>query len=94
MGVRGVQGHLGAGGGGGEEGDSGVGCSGHGKEGMAGLAQKPRQGWRHCAPAQLCSLWLIPFWKKEKETFTHIDIHMYLHTIALVHKDTPAGFPR
>lgn len=90
MGVRGVQGHLGGGA------DSGVGCSGHGKEGMAGLAQKPRRGWRHCAPAQLCSSWLVPFWKKRKKTFTHIHIHihMYLHTIALVHKDTPPGFPR
>lgn len=32
--------------------------------------------------------------KKKKKMFTHIHILMYLHTIALVHKDTPLGFPR
>lgn len=32
--------------------------------------------------------------KKEEKMFTRIRMHVYLHTIALVHKDTLPGFPR
>lgn len=60
------------------------------QRGYGRLAQKSPWGWRHCAPAYLCFLWLILFGKcshKHTQTRTHI------HTFMTMHKDTPLGFP-
>lgn len=70
MSVRGVLGHLG--------GRLRRWLLGSWQRGNGRLAQKSPWGWRHCAPAHLCSLCLILFGKSSHK-------HMHTHKHAYTH---------
>lgn len=93
MAVRSVLGPLGVAEVGGARGGGGRCLLGHGNQGTAGWCRNHGWGLAPLWPGSALFLVALSFLEKV-HTNVCARIHMHLHTIMLVHNDSPLGFPR